>query len=86
MACYKIEWRRSTRKDLRRVPPQDVKRILSAVESLAEDPFPHGCTKLSGSEQAFRIRVGDYRILYEVIDAALIVEVIKVGHRRDVYR
>jgi mRNA interferase RelE/StbE len=87
MASYKIEWRKATHKDLRRItPPHDVKRIVSAVEALGLDPFPHGCTKLTGSERAYRIRIGDYRVIYEVIDDVLIIEVIKVGHRRDVYR
>jgi mRNA interferase RelE/StbE len=86
MASYKIEWRKSTRKDLRRIAPHEVKRIVSAVEALVIDPFPQGCTKLSGSERAYRIRIGDYRVIYEVVDDVLIIEVIKVGHRRDVYR
>lgn len=86
MADYKIEWRKSTRKDLRRIAPQDVKRIVSAVEGLVTDPFQSGCTKLSGSERAYRIRIGDYRVIYEVLDDVLIIEVIKVGHRRDVYK
>ena len=86
MASYKIEWRKSTRKDFRRIGSHDVKRIVSAVEALANNPFPSGCTKLSGSERAYRIRIGDYRVIYEVIDDVLIIEVIKVGHRRDVYK
>jgi mRNA interferase RelE/StbE len=86
MASYRLEWRRSTRKDLRRIPSTDVVRIIAALESLAEDPFPTGCVKLSGSERSYRIRVGDYRILYDVQGHCLIIEVIKVGHRKDVYR
>ncbi|HRQ88281.1 MAG TPA: type II toxin-antitoxin system RelE/ParE family toxin [Bacteroidia bacterium] len=86
MDSYRIEWRKSTRKDLRRIAPQEVQRIVSAVEGLVADPFPSGCAKLSGSERAYRIRVGDYRVIYEVIDDVLIIEIIKVGHRRDVYK
>jgi len=86
MACYRIEWRRGTRKDLRRIEREAVKRIVLAVDGLAENPYPAGCQKLSGSQCAFRIRVGDYRVLYEVFEEVLIVEVVKVGHRRDVYR
>lgn len=86
MASYRLEWRRSTRKDLRRIAPTDVVRIIAAVEALAEDPLPSGCVKLSGSERCYRIRVGDYRILYEVQGDCLVIEVIKVGHRRDVYK
>jgi mRNA interferase RelE/StbE len=86
MDSYRIEWRSSTRRDLRRIAREHVSRIVAAVEALAFDPRPVGCTKLSGSERAYRIRVGDYRILYEVFDDAICVEVVKVGHRRDVYR
>lgn len=59
---------------------------MQAVECLSETPRPHGCSKLSGSDCAYRIRVGDYRIIYEIYDGRLIVELIKVGHRRDIYR
>ena len=86
MASYRLEWRRSATKDLRRIAAVDVPRIVSAAESLADDPFPLGCTKLSGSERSYRIRVGDYRILYDVFSGRLLIEVIKVGHRKDVYR
>jgi mRNA interferase RelE/StbE len=86
MACYRIEWRSGTRKDLRRIEREAVKRIVLAVGGLAENPYPVGCQRLSGSHGAFRIRVGDYRVLYEVFEKVLVVEVVKVGHRRDVYR
>ena len=86
MASYRLEWRRSTRKDLRHIAPADVARIIKAVEALANDPFSPGCAKLSGSERSYRIRVGDYRVVYEVLGERLVIEVIKVGHRRDVYR
>ena len=86
MACYRLEWRRSAAKDLRRIAAEDVPRVVSAAESLAADPFPPGCTKLSGSERTYRIRVGDYRILYDVFSGRLVIEVIKVGHRKDVYK
>ena len=86
MASYQIEWRNSTKKDLRKIGSIDRLRIIAAVESLAANPFPQGCTKLSGSEQSYRIRVGSFRILYDILSGRLIIEVIKVGHRRDVYR
>lgn len=85
MASYRLEWRRSTKKDLRRIASADIPRIISAAEALAEDPFPPGCAKLSSSERSYRIRVGNYRILYDVHSGWLIIEVIKVGHRKDVY-
>ena len=86
MASYRIEWRRSTKKDLRKIGTQDRLRIITAVEALESDPFPRGCTKLSGSEQSYRIRIGNYRILYEVHAGHLVIEVIKIGHRKDIYR
>jgi mRNA interferase RelE/StbE len=73
-------------KDLRRIAPVDVPRIVAVAEALAEDPYPAGCTKLSGSERSCRIRAGDYRILYELFSGRLLIEVVQVGHRKDVYR
>ena len=86
MASYRIEWRKSTKKDLRRIAPADVAKIIRAVEDLGQDPFPNGHTKLSGSERSYRVRVGDYRIIYEVFSGILLIEVVRVGHRRDVYK
>lgn len=86
MASFRIEWRKSTKKDLRRIDPVHVARIITAVEGLSLDPFPSGHTKLSGSERAYRIRVGDYRIIYEVFSGVLLIEVVRIGHRRDVYK
>lgn len=85
MASYELVFRKSVAKDLRAFPKQEVKRILNRIESLAEDPRPAGCEKLSGQER-YRIRQGSCRIIYEIVDARLIVLVIKVGHRRDIYR
>ena len=63
MASFSIQWRTSTRKDLRKLPPHEVHRILADIELLAENPFPHGSEKLTGTEHTYRIRVGDYRIV-----------------------
>lgn len=85
MARYKLEFKASVAKDLRPIPKTDVTRILQHIEGLQEDPRPPGSEKLSGRER-YRIRQGIYRIIYEVVDDHLIVTVVKVGHRRDVYR
>jgi len=61
--AFRIEWKKSTRKDLRKLPPRVVDRIVEAVESLADEPFPFGSEKLQGSEHAYRIRMGDYRVV-----------------------
>ena len=83
---FRVEWKKSTRKDLRKLPASVVERIVEAVEGLAENPFPHGVEKLGGSEHAYRTRLGDYRIVYEVVTESKLVEVQRVRHRKDVYR
>ena len=85
MASYELVFKRSVAKDLRGFPKQDVKRIWQRIRSLADDPRPAGCEKLSGQER-YRIRQGAYRIVYAIEDARLIVLIVKVGHRRAVYR
>jgi mRNA interferase RelE/StbE len=85
MASYELAFRKSVAKDLRAFPKQEVKRIMQRIRSLAADPRPAGCEKLSGLER-YRVRQGAYRIIYEIEDARLVVLVVKVGHRRDVYR
>ncbi|MEM0897185.1 MAG: type II toxin-antitoxin system RelE/ParE family toxin [Verrucomicrobiota bacterium] len=86
MESYLLEWRRSTKKDLRKIPAKDAEKIVATAELLRENPYPDGCKKLHGSDHAFRIRVGNYRILYEVFDKTLIIEVLKIGDRKDIYR
>ena len=85
MASYTIEWKRSAVKELRALPGDAVKRILQAVEQLAANPYPVGVRKLVGAERTYRIREGNYRIIYTVTAAALLIEVIRVGHRKDIY-
>ena len=85
MASYKIEWKRSAVKELEKLPRQNISRIVSAVGELSSDPFPRGVRKLTGSERTYRIRVGDYRIIYDIFESRLIVEIIRVRHRKDAY-
>ena len=86
MALFSIQWRSSTRKDIRSLPRHEVARIISAVTQLADDPLPHGSQKLAGSERTYRIRIGNYRVIYEVFGDTQIIEVQRVRHRKDVYR
>jgi mRNA interferase RelE/StbE len=86
MADYKIEWKRSAAKEMEKLPRQAIPRIVEAVRILANDPFPVGTRKLAGSEQTYRIRVGVYRILYSVYVDKLIIEIIRVKHRKDAYK
>jgi len=85
MAKYKLSFKKSVTKDFRNIPNKDVSKILRTIESLTEDPRGEGCIKLSGSNN-YRVRQGLYRIIYEIKDDLLIVNVIKVGHRSAVYK
>lgn len=85
MARYELRFKTSVAKDLRDVPKTDLRRILERIEALRDDPRPAGCEKLSAQE-LYRIRQGNYRILYEILNLEVIVEVVKIGHRREVYR
>lgn len=86
MASYRIQWKQSAKKELRKLPDQARRRILAAVDGLKEDPRPPGSKKLVGVEQAYRIRVGDYRVIYSVFTSALWLEIIRVADRKEAYR
>lgn len=85
MASYSLEIKRSAAKELADLPPKDRGRIIVRIQALSDDPRPAGVEKLSGQER-YRVRQGDYRILYEIEDQVLRIVVIKIGHRREVYR
>ncbi|VAW33056.1 hypothetical protein MNBD_CHLOROFLEXI01-490 [hydrothermal vent metagenome] len=86
MASYQIEWKNSARKELRKLPSDVIQKIMEAAESLRETPFPPNCRKLTGSEQTWRIRIGNYRLVYNFYSSILVIEIIRVVHRKDVYR
>ncbi len=83
---FRVEFKPSAAKALAKLDRQAQRRIVQRSEALATDPRPQGVEKLAGDENAYRVRVGDYRIIYEIRDEVLLVMVLKVGHRRDVYR
>jgi len=85
MGSFEVIFKQSVAKDLRNIPNKDVARILKRIEALKVEPRPPGVEKLSGQEK-YRIRQGVYRILYEIWNDELIVVVVNIGHRRDVYR
>lgn len=85
MGRYSLVFRKSVAKDLRAIPKRDVVRILKCIEALSEDPRGPGCEKLSGQER-YRVRQGVYRIIYEIVDDRLIIVIVRVGHRGEVYR
>ena len=86
MASYNVILQPSVEKDLRALPTSVRKRVFKRIEALADGPFPHGSLKLAGAEQLYRIRVGEYRIVYAVAGGSRHVTVYYVRHRRDVYR
>jgi len=83
---YQIEIKRSAAKEIAALPKRDQRRVVSAIEALATDPRPEAARKLTNSENTYRIRVGDYRVVYQVVDEILTVLVVRVGHRKNVYR
>lgn len=85
MARYRLIFKESVAKDLRGLPKKDVARILARLDSLADAPRAPGCEKLSGADK-YRVRCGIYHIVYEIKDDTLVVMVVKIGHRREVYR
>ena len=83
---YEVRISKAADKELQRLPEKLQKRIVDAAEALEENPRPHGSIKLVGEDDLWRIRVGEYRIVYEIHDDVLIVLVVRIGHRRDIYR
>jgi mRNA interferase RelE/StbE len=86
MPSYEILWKRSAVKELKQLPKETIKKIHSIVTGLSDNPLPEGVRKLVGSEHTFRIRSGDYRIVYSIRSEKLTVEIIRVGHRKDIYK
>lgn len=86
MGRYEIEVSGTAEKQLKKLPADDQLRVVRAVLALAEEPHPRGSRKLSGYDDVFRIRVGRYRVLYSVVESRLVIIILKVGHRKDVYR
>jgi len=85
MAVYKVFFKKSVQKDFDGIPKKDLKRILNRIGKLTENPRPPGCEKLTGWER-YRLRQGHYRIVYSIQDDELTVWVVKVGHRKNIYR
>jgi mRNA interferase RelE/StbE len=83
MAEYKIYFKKSVWKDFQSILKKDLKKIMKVIESLSKDPRPSGCRKLSGKER-YRLRHGQYRIIYSIQDDEISIWIVKVGHRKDV--
>ena len=85
MASFRVEVKPSAREELTGLPDKLIARILPRLENLASNPRPSGCKKLKGGDNEWRIRVGDYRVVYTIDDAKLLVEVTRIRHRSEVY-
>jgi mRNA interferase RelE/StbE len=86
MASYRIEVSATAERQVRTLPRTDQVRVLRVIQGLAANPRPPGCRKLSGQDDVFRVRVGRYRVLYAIENRRLVIIVLKVGDRKDVYR
>ena len=82
---YALAFKPSAEKELRKLSRDAIPRVVAAIRALADEPRPHGCVKLSAS-QSWRIRVGDYRVIYDIDDTSRTIDVLHIGHRREVYR
>ncbi|MDT5120799.1 MAG: mRNA interferase RelE/StbE [Acidobacteriota bacterium] len=86
MELYKIEWKRSAAQELEKLPKETIAGVLKAIEQLTVNPYPPGARKLVGSQHSYRLREGSYRIIYTISSLSLMIEIIRVGHRKDVYK
>jgi mRNA interferase RelE/StbE len=86
VASYKLLIKPSAAKEIESAPKKDRLRIIKRIQDLSSDPRPPGCEKLSGNDDKYRVRQGPYRIGYSISDVSLVVSVVKVGHRKEVYR
>ena len=84
--AYAVEFKPSAARDFSKLPQSVQKKLVPKINALATHPRPPGVVRLSGSEDLYRIRTGDYRIVYEIRDAVLVVLIVKIGHRREIYR
>jgi mRNA interferase RelE/StbE len=84
-ATYKVSLKKSAEKELRSIPARDVSKIIDKIKNLQQQPRPHGCEKMEGGER-YRIRQGDWRVIYTIDDAEKSVMVFKIGNRREIYR
>ena len=83
---YRIEFNKKYLKDLEKIPSKMQKQISEKIRDLAFNPRPKGCKKLQGSHDLYRIRCGDYRVVYTIHDGVLLILIVEVGHRREIYR
>jgi mRNA interferase RelE/StbE len=83
---YSVELSRAAHKALKDIPNADIRKIRDKIEKLKKEPLPNGSEKLAGNDDLYRIRSGDYRIIYQILKKRLVILIVKIGHRREVYR
>ena len=86
MASFEIQWKSSAKKELRKIDNKEIVKILNEIEKLSLDPYPTNHKKLLGTEHIYRIKIGNYRVIYSIENDKLIIEIIRVRHRKDAYR
>jgi mRNA interferase RelE/StbE len=86
VANYSIRLTATAEKALKSIPKKDVLKIVQVIQALAANPYPTGCRKLAGEETTYRVRQGNYRVIYEIDGNILVIFVLKIGHRKDIYR
>ncbi|WP_428354039.1 type II toxin-antitoxin system RelE family toxin [Methyloprofundus sp.] len=86
MTYYKVELKKSAEKSLFKLPKPVIKKVIDLLTKLKKEPRPKGCKKLTGSSNTYRIRTSDYRVVYSIFDDVLVVDVIKIGHRKEIYK
>ena len=86
MSLFKIKWKKSAVKELKKLPKKDIFRVLQLIEKLSSEPYPRASKKLSASEHTYKIRVRVYRVIYSVYEKSLVIEVIRIRHRKVAYR
>ncbi len=86
MKTFTVQYKKSSEKDIECLPADVVQRIRDAILALSQNPRPTGCKKLKGFENKYRIRIGDYRVIYEIHEKTVVVLIVQISHRKDAYR
>ena len=86
MDSFKIEWKQSAIKELKKLNKSAIQNIIEAVEKLSSNPHPTGSRKLRAAEYTYRLRIGQYRVIYSIHSEILVIEIIRVGHRKNIYK
>lgn len=86
MNSFEIYWKASAKKELKQIDKSEIPKILIEIEKLSHEPLPTNCKKIVGTEHIYRIKIGNYRVIYSLESEQLLIEIIRVRHRKDVYR